>query len=461
MQESEIFSRIPPHSIEAEQAILGAALIDNEVIPIILSRLQADSFYHSAHSLIFTAIADKKAQSPCDLITIAEALKITGKLESVGGHYYISTLVDNVASSANVEYYINIVQNHAIRREMIKASTEVIAEAMQALKDVDEVVDKAQASFFSLATLEKSRKDFSSAMQIVRETFKIIEDRHLQGGGITGLSSGFDVLDNMTAGFQKGDLVLIAGRPSMGKTALALNILEHMSIHSGKICGYFSLEMGETSLMMRLLSSLSGVDGNSLRRGIIREGDWAKLTAAAGQISDTKLFINDLFDVSPMDVKAKARRLKAEMGGLDCLVIDYIQLMRPSKKETSREREIASISRELKGIAKDLGIPVLALSQLNRAVEQQADKRPTMAGLRESGAQEQDADLIMMIYRDEVYNKSLDNPERGMAEVIITKQRNGPIGTVKLQFDAPRTKFHNLARQDDGTVPYYQNRDNY
>jgi replicative DNA helicase len=422
-------NKIPPHNDEAEQSVLGAMILENSVIPTVMGIVSAGDFYRDGHNKIFTAIFSLFSKNvPADLVTLSNELRGGGKLESIGGMAYIASLVDNIPSAANVEFYAKIVQEAALKRALITTTAEIFNDVFSSQESAQNILDASQSKMFKICTTRTTGKDFTDSRVLLQETFKVIEERYHTKGALCGLPSGYVDLDNLTAGFQKADLIIMAGRPSMGKTALALNIMENVSM-KGVPCAYFSLEMQRTALSIRMLSSRS------------------KLTHAAGDLTQSPFYINDIFDVTPMDIRSKARRLKAEKG-LELLIVDYLQLMMPTKKEANQERELATITRELKGVAKDLDIPVIALSQLNRDLEKRPDKRPCMADLRGSGAIEQDADLILFIYRDEVYDRRDENPNKGIAEVIIGKQRNGAIGSVKLAFRADCTRFNNMAKYD-------------
>lgn len=437
--------KLPPQNLEAEQSILGGILLNNQSLNQVLEILAVDDFYSEAHRKIFTAILDLSEKSePIDLITLSDALKDRGRLDQVGGIAYLSSLVENVPSAANIAYYSKIVKEKSILRKLIGTATEILDKSYGIGSDIDSVLDEAEHAIFEIAQ-KKIKPAFSPIKDVVKETFKNIEKLYEKKELITGVASGFEKLDEMTAGLQKSDLIVVAGRPSMGKTAFALNIAQHAAINEGVPVAVFSLEMSKEQLALRMLSSEARVDSQRLRKGFLGETDWPKLTAAAGSLSDALIFIDDTPAITALEMKAKARRLKAEHG-LGLIILDYLQLMKGSDStRDSREQEISEISRSLKALAKELNIPVIALSQLNRKVEDRTNRRPQMADLRESGAIEQDADVIIFLYRDEVYNKSEDNPEKGIAEVIIGKQRNGPVGTIKVAFLERYTRFENLA----------------
>ena len=439
--------KIPPQNIDAEQSILGSILLENGSINAALEIINKGDFYNESHRKIFSVIVElSEKNEPVDLITLSNALKDRSILDSVGGSAYLASLVDNVPSAANVANYAKIVKEKAILRGLIGSATEIINSCYETGSDVDQVLDKAEHSIFEISE-NKVRPSFYPIKDIVKESFRAIEDLFTRKELITGVATGFDKFDDMTSGLQNSDLIIIAGRPSMGKTAFALNIAQFASLESQIPVAIFSLEMSKEQLAFRMLASEAKVDSQRLRKGFLGETDWPKLTTAAGRLSEAPLFIDDTPAITVLEMKAKSRRLKADQG-LGLIVVDYIQLMRGGGYTNSREQEISEISRSLKALAKELKVPVIALSQLNRKVEDRPNRRPQMADLRESGAIEQDADVIAFIYRDEVYNKSDDNPDKGVAEIIIGKQRNGPTGAVKLAFLDKFTTFENLARPD-------------
>lgn len=439
--------KLPPQNLEAEQSVLGSILLENSAINRVLEILSAGDFYSEAHRKIFNVISDlSERNEPIDLITLSSALKDKSILDSVGGTTYLASLVDNVPSAANAANYAKIVKEKAILRGLITSATEIIDSCYETGSDVDNILDKAEHRIFEISE-NKVRQDYFSIRDIVKDSFRSIEDLYSRQQLITGVATGFEKIDDLTAGLQKSELIIIAGRPSMGKTAFALNIALHASMEAQVPTAIFSLEMSKEQLAFRLLSSEAKVDSQRLRKGFLGETDWPKLTTAAGRLSDAPLYIDDTAAITVLEMKAKSRRLKADRG-LGLIVVDYIQLMKSSYAHDSREREISDISRSLKALAKELNVPVVALSQLNRQVESRTNRRPQMADLRESGAIEQDADVIAFIYRDEVYNKSDDNIDKGTAEIIIAKQRNGPTDTVKLAFIDKYTSFENLSRVD-------------
>ncbi len=436
--------RIPPQNLDAEQSVLGGILLDNAAVNSVIEVLQTGDFYSEAHKKIFGAILDLgEKNEPADLITLSNELRNKGELDKIGGEVYLAGLVDRVPSAANIVHYSKIVKEKSILRGLIGAATDILTKSYGAGADIDSVLDEAEHAVFEISE-HKIKPSFFPIKEIVKESFVTIEALYAKKSLITGVSTGYRRLDELTSGLQKSDLIIIAGRPSMGKTAFAINIAQYAAIEHDIPVAIFSLEMSKEQLAFRMLASEARVDSQRLRKGFLGEMDWPKLTTAAGRLSEAPIFIDDTPAISALEMKAKARRLKAEMG-LGLIVLDYLQLMRGRDASMPREQEISDISRSLKSLAKELNVPVIALSQLNRQVETRADRRPYLADLRESGAIEQDADVIMFIYRDEVYNKSEDNPERGFAEIDIGKQRNGPTGKIKLVFLKEYTRFENPA----------------
>lgn len=439
--------RLPPQNLEAEQSVLGGMLIDNETVNRVIEILRPDDFYRPAHQLIYQAIVSLyQTNEPSDLITITNWLKKEHRLDEVGGPSYLAMLVDQVPTTANIAHYAYIVYDKAVLRHVISGAGEIIQKGYEAKGNVEQYLDQAEKIIFEIAQ-RKASKSFAHVKDIVKDSFKMIEQLYEKKEAITGVATGFEDFDKMTSGLQPSDLVIIAGRPSMGKTALALNMAGHAAIHGGHKVAVFSLEMSKEQLVQRLLCSEARVDASRLRIGFLHDSDWPKLTKAAGSLSEAQLFIDDAAAQTVLEMRAKCRRLQREHG-LDLVIVDYLQLVRGSaRSQESREREISDISRSFKALAKELRIPVVALSQLNRSVESRQDKRPQLSDLRESGALEQDADVIAFVYRDEVYNK--ETPDKGISEIIIGKQRNGPIGTVRLAFLNAFTRFENLAHGAD------------
>ncbi len=440
--------RLPPQSLEAEEAVLGGILLDNRALDQALETLGVEDFYREAHRRIFQALIDLDERSePADVITITECLKRRGDLESVGGAASIAELVDRTATASNVAFYAKIVRDKAILRRLVEAGSDIAQQASLGVSDVGEILDRAEQSVLDIAN--RRMRPFAPLEQIVVTTVGQIEDMYRNPEGLTGVPSGLIDLDKLTSGFQPADLVILAGRPSMGKSALATNIGQYVASQTGKAVGMFSLEMSKESLVMRMLCGQARIDSSKIRTGTLTDEDFPRLAMAAGELADLPFFIDDTPGLSALELRAKARRLKRENEehGLGLIIVDYLQLMQAHRQVDNREQEISLISRSLKALAKELEVPVLALSQLNRAVESRADKRPMMSDLRESGAIEQDADVIAFVYRDDFYNKA--SPDQGVAEVIIAKQRNGPQGTARLAFRREFTTFENLSTRED------------
>ncbi len=441
--------KLPPQSVEAEMSILGGILLENEAINRVLDILVPEDFYRESHRKIVKAMIElNEYREPCDLITLTTVLKKRGELEEVGGGAYLATLVDFVPTAANIAYYARIVKEKAIARNLISAATEIVTDGYDEQSEIEQLLDKAQKTIFEISE-NRLKTPYFQLSAILKDTIRHIGELYEKKDHTTGVPTGFIDLDEKTAGFQRSDLIIIAGRPSMGKTAFALNIAQYASMYAEPRCpvAVFSLEMSKEQLVTRLLCSEARVDASRLRTGNLLEGEWEKIMHGAEKLFEAQLFIDDTPAISVLEMRAKARRLKAEHG-IGMIVVDYLQLMRGGGSPESRQQEISEISRSLKALAKELSLPVVALSQLNRGLESRTDKRPMMSDLRESGAIEQDADVIMFVYRDEVYNK--DNPDvRGKAEIIIGKQRNGPIGTVNLTFLGEFTRFENHAVRSD------------
>lgn len=437
----EELQKIPPQQIEAEQSLLGGILIDSDGLPTVLEILKGDEFYRDAHGIIFRAFQDLfERNEPIDLVTVAEYLASNNQLEAVGGATYLASLAQMVPSSANVGSYARIVNEKALLRRLIQTANEITSWAYAGGRSVDQILDSAESAIFAIT--EKSlRSTYHPLKDVLKRTVETIENFH-EYQGISGVPSHFSDLDKMTAGFQRSDLIIIAARPSMGKTAFALNVARNAALDSQIPVGFFSLEMSKEQLAMRLLCSEARVDSQKIRSGFLSAQEGTKMIMAATSFSEAPVFIDDTPAISALELRAKARRMMADRG-LGMIVVDYLQLMQGRLSSERREQEISEISRSLKALAKELFIPVIALSQLNRKVEERHDKRPQLSDLRESGAIEQDADVILFLYRDEMYNK--ESNEQGVAEVIIGKQRNGPTGTVKLAYIKSYTRFENLA----------------
>lgn len=441
--------RMPPQAVDVEQAVLGALLIERDAIPKAIEVLPADSFYDARHEKIYAAVqALFERANPVDLVTLSEELKRRGDYDAIGG-YYLTELTTRVASAANVEYHARIIAEKSLLRKLITTMTGVVGEAFETTTDAFDLLDRAEREIFQISE-SQLRKGAVSMMSVVKDTLTHLESIHGQEQGVTGVPSGFTSLDAMTGGWQNSDMVVIAARPSMGKTALSLAVTRNAALHPEKPTGvaYFSLEMSAQQLAQRLLTSEARVDAQAARTGRLHDDDWPKLARAAGKLSAANIFIDDTPGLGILELRAKCRRLKAEHD-IGIVIVDYLQLMHGTAqtKGSNREQEIAQISRSLKGLAKELNVPVLALSQLSRAVESRPDKRPMLSDLRESGSIEQDADVVMFIYRAERYGITVDengNSTEGLGELIIGKQRNGPIGTAKVAFVNQFARFENL-----------------
>lgn len=432
--------RSMPHNVEAEQSVLGSMLIDKAAIAEAAETLEAEDFYMESHKIIFKAIKELYQKDiPVDMITLIEHLRSTEKLDEAGGISYITEISSSVPSTANLTSYIKIVEDKAILRRLIRSATEIIETSYNSQHNVEAVLDLAEKNVFNISE-KKNTSDFESMSAVLERGFEEIERIYNNKGETTGVPSGFKDLDEKTSGFQSGDMVLIAARPSMGKTTFALNLAQHAALRAGKSVAIFSLEMSKEQLAYKLLCAEANVDMLKLRTGDLDERDWENIARASGPLADAKIFIDDTAGISIMEMRSKCRRLKMEHG-IDMILIDYLQLMSGSGGE-SRQQEVSEISRSIKAIAKEMKCPVIALSQLSRAPEQRADHRPMLSDLRESGSIEQDADLVMFLYRDEYYNK--ESEDKNVAECIIAKQRNGPVGTVKLAWLGQYSKFGSL-----------------
>lgn len=449
---TDLGRRLPPQNLEAEMSILGAILLDNDAINRVLEILIPEDFYRESHRKILRAMIElNDRREPSDLVTLSMMLKKNGELEEIGGGAYLATLVDYVPTAAHVAYYCKIVKEKAITRKLISAATEIVTQSYDDQCELEQTLDNAQKVIFDISE-NKLKPAFFPVSAILKDTIKNIEMLYEKKEHVTGVPTGFIDLDEKTAGLQSGDLLIIAGRPSMGKTAFALNVAQYAAVDAGTPVAVFSLEMSKEQLVTRLLCAQSKVDASRLRTGHLIEGDWNRLLKGASTLHSSKIFIDDTPAISVLELRAKSRRMKAEHN-IGLIVIDYLQLMRGRDGSDSRQQEISEISRSLKALAKELEVPVIALSQLNRGLENRTDKRPMMSDLRESGAIEQDADVIMFVYREAVYCEKCKNKEMTCdeghernAEIIIGKQRNGPIGTVNLVFMGEHTKFENLAR---------------
>ena len=436
--------KVPPHSLEAEAAVLGAILLDNAALDRVAEIVSPEDFYREVHRKILRAALELSQRSePIDLLTLTEALRTRGELAEIGGAAYVSELADRALSAANIQYHARIVREKSILRGLISTASEIVTRGYEAREEVGRFVDEAEQAIFQIAE-RKTRGSFTRVGDLITETFRQIELLYERKEMVTGVPTGFTDLDRMTAGLQPSDLIIVAGRPSMGKTSFCLNIAEHVAIDKGIGVAVFSLEMSKEQLVLRMLCSQARVDLSKVRTGFLAQKDFPRLAEAAGRIHDAPIYVDDTPALSALELRAKARRLKRDKeANLGLIVVDYLQLMRGSgSRDESREQEISQISGSLKALAKELRVPVIALSQLNRQVEGRNPPKPRMADLRESGAIEQDADVIAFIYRDEVYNPQ--SRDQGAAEILIAKQRNGPIGDIRLAFRSEFTRFENL-----------------
>ncbi len=444
--------RVPPHSIEAEQAVLGGLMLAPEAFDRVSDQLVEGDFYRRDHQFIYRAIREMADRSrPFDAVTLGEWFESQGQSELVAGGAYLIELASTTPSAANITAYAEIVRDKAVMRQLIQVGTDIVNNGFQPEgRESQELVAEAEQKVFAIAESgARGRTDFVGMHSALRDAFTVLQDRFNNGDAITGLPTGYTEFDMMTAGLQPTDLVILAARPAMGKTTFALNIAEFAAIKSKKAVAVFSMEMSAPQLALRLISSNGRINATRLRTGQLEDEDWARVTGAISMLKETKIFIDDTPGLSPDVLRAKARRLKREHD-LGLIVIDYLQLMSVPGNSENRATEISEISRSLKGLAKELNVPVIALSQLNRSLESRTDKRPVMADLRESGAIEQDADMIVFIYRDDYYNRE-NSPDKGLAEIIIGKQRSGPTGSLKLKFFGEYTRFDNLAHDSVGS----------
>ena len=430
--------KLPPHSLEAEQSVLGGLMLENDAADKIGDVVSADDFYSDAHRIVYrhivTLIADGK---PADVVTVSEALASTQKLDYVGGLAYLGALAQNVPTAANIRHYANIVRERSILRQLAATATEIAESAFNPLgRNAKAVLDEAEAKVLHIA--EQGSRGGQNFQKVGELLVNVVDP-----SDVTGVPTGFTDLDRKTAGLQEGDLIIIAGRPSMGKTSLALNIGEHVALDTKKAVAVFSMEMGATQLALRMIGSVGRLDQHKLRTGRLARDDWDKLSSALGRLNEAPILIDETPALNAIEVRSRARRVAKQYGNLGLVIVDYLQLMQASSQGENRATELSEISRSMKALAKELRVPVVALSQLNRSLEQRTDKRPVMSDLRESGALEQDADVILFIYRDEVYNP--ESKDKGTAEIIISKQRNGPTGTVRVTFLGEYTRFENHA----------------
>ncbi|MFZ9649734.1 MAG: replicative DNA helicase [Fluviibacter sp.] len=443
--------RVPPHSIEAEQSVLGGLLLDNEALDRITDLLTEADFYRSEHKLIYQQITRLLERGrPADVVTVSEAIEQAGLTDETGGLAYLGELAANTPSAANIRRYAEIVRERAVLRHLVVAGDEIATDALNPLgRDAKELLDTAEQKVFAIAEMgARNQQGFVHINPLLTQVVERIQELHDRDNPseITGVPTGFTDLDSKTSGLQPGDLIIVAGRPSMGKTAFALNIAEYVAVDVGLPVAVFSMEMGGTQLAMRMLASIGRLDSHRVRTGRLTDDEWSRLTYALGKLHEAPMHIDETGGMNPTDLRGRARRLKRQVGKLGLIVIDYIQLMGSTRQNENRATEVSEISRSLKALARELEVPIIALSQLSRKVEERTDKRPMMSDLRESGAIEQDADVILMMYREDYYKP--DTPDKGMAEVIIGKQRNGPTGTVNLAFLGEYTRFENLARNN-------------
>ena len=446
-------NRLPPQDMEAEMSVLGGVLLENEALNKVLELLTAEDFYRESHGKIFAAMTELSEHGePLDLVTVRSALEKRGELDAVGGMDYLAMLVDFVPTAANIVYYSRLVKEKSLQRRLIRVATEIAQRGYEG-GEVEVTLDWAEKLIFEISN-QRNRSSWQAVKELIPPVLKKIEVLSVKQESVTGVPTGFKDLDRLTAGFQPSDLIIIAGRPSMGKTAFALNIVEYAALEHNIPTVIFSLEMGQNQLVMRMLCSLARVDANRMRTGQLGEKDYQPILRAAGRLDAAPIYIDETAAISALELRSKARRLKADKG-IGLIVVDYLQLMQGRNNEESRQQEISDISRSLKALAKELQIPVVALSQLNRSLESRNDKRPMLSDLRESGAIEQDADVIMFVYRDAVYcedcrdhNKVCTKGHENDAEIIVGKQRNGPIGTVHLTFLGSYTRFENQSRRE-------------
>ena len=442
----EFVNKVPPQSIEAEIAVLGSMLLDKEAIDRAIELLDEASFYKTAHAKIYsTVIKLYDKNKAVDIVTLVEELRNSSALDEVGGPTYITSITSSIPTSANIEHYAKIVREKAILRNLISTATQIVSESYDATSSVDTLLDKAERMIFDI-TANKVETQSSSIKDIIKSSIEIIDNLYQRKENITGVATGFHDFDVMTAGLQKSDLIIIAGRPSMGKSALVSCITEHIGVVEKKPIAFFSLEMAKSQLVQRMLCSHARVDAHKVRTGFLSQSDWPKLVTAAGKLSETRIFIDDTPGISVLELRAKARRLKSQHD-IELIVVDYLQLMQGPSGSENRQQEISEISRSLKALARELNVPLIAVSQLSRAVEQRSDRRPQLSDLRESGAIEQDADLVVLLLREEYYTPTEEN--KGVAKVIVAKQRNGPVGNFKLAFINEYTRFEDLAKGEE------------
>jgi replicative DNA helicase len=444
--EISLLEKLPPQNLEAEMAVLGAMLMDEEALSVAIESLDKDSFYKDTHRKIFEAIsALYSANKAVDIITLTNELKKDAALDEIGGVSFLTLLVNSVPTAANINHYVGIVKEKSILRTLINNATRIVSLCYESEGNVDELVDRAESYIFEVSD-RKPKGTYLHLKEIIKDSIETIDRLYQKKAHVTGVPSGFIDFDNKTSGLQSSDLIVVAGRPSMGKSAFALSIAEYAGVVEKLPIAFFSLEMSKEQLVQRMLCAHAKVDAHKVRTGYLAPSDWPRLTAAAGKLSEAPIFIDDAPAISVMELRAKARRLKAHQN-IQLIILDYLQLMRGSVNVENRQQEISDISRSLKALARELDVPILAISQLSRAVEARQDHRPQLSDLRESGAIEQDADVVVLILREEYYNPTADN--QGLAEIIIAKQRNGPVGSMKLAFIKEYTRFENIARIEE------------
>jgi len=442
----EIADKIPPQNLEAENAVLGSMLLDKEAIGRAIEFLDESYFYKEANAKIYSTVVGLYDKNKAiDIVTIVDELRNQGILEEIGGPSYITSIASSIPTSANIDHYAKIVREKAVLRNLISTATQIVSESFDSTSKVDDLLDRAEKMIFEIAQ-KKVETKVAPIKDIIKSSIETIDNLYQRKEHITGIATGFHGFDIKTAGFQKSDLIIVAGRPSMGKSALVSCMTEHVGIVGKVPIAFFSLEMSKEQLVQRMLCSHARVDSHKVRTGFLSQSDWPKLVNAASKLSESPIYIDDTPGISALELRAKARRLKAQYN-IGMIVVDYLQLMQGSSGADSRQQEISEISRSLKALARELSVPLIAVSQLSRAVEQRADHRPQLSDLRESGAIEQDADLVVLLVREEYYNPSDEN--KGKADVIIAKQRNGPVGTIKLAFISEHTRFEDLAEEEE------------
>jgi replicative DNA helicase len=444
MNEDVMFDRTPPHNSEAEMAVLGAILLDGEAIVTAMERVTGDDFYRTAHQYIYTAMVELfQEEEPVDLVTLTARLQNKQQLDDVGGVLYLTELANAVPTAANVDYYAQIVEEKSLLRRLIRTATQIVSNGFASSDDVGLMLSEAERRIMEVSQ-RRSGSGFISIRDVLMEVFDKVEFLYSNKGGTTGIPSGFPDLDKMTSGFQRSDLIIVAARPSVGKTAFALNVAQNVGVRAKETVAIFSLEMGAAQLVQRIICAEANIDAGRMRTGFLEPDDWSKLTMAIGTLSEANIYIDDSANITVADIRARCRRLKREKG-LGMILIDYLQLISgKGKAGENRQQEVSEISRTLKQIARELDVPVIALSQLSRGVEQRQDKRPMMSDLRESGSIEQDADIVAFLYRDDYYDKETE--KKNIIEIIIAKQRNGPVGTVELVFLKNFNKFVSVDR---------------